>query len=215
MKATLLALALLMLGARSDDEDYRVQHCRPSKLIAKLAPLLSSLPDAGVEADDLKGLLHLHGTEDGIAQLKKLVEMMDVKPMDLEIKWRVTHEIDKLDLKGSATVPNNAAFEFGDSETRTRASARARILVGGKDAPPGLRIAFNFDLEIAGAKFRKFMEVKPGSQFVLKVPELDPSGPGSAQIQKDVNPREWPEFTMSVAIIEPKVKQRTGRSAKG
>jgi hypothetical protein len=145
-KFAALAVAVCVAGLAGADE-YVVKNTRASKLLGIMAgvppmgrsntgqaTLLkakggSSLIPTGVtvEADDAQGKLLIEGPKHGVAELKRYLELLDVKARTVKTSVTVGCIADKHSASSTLEIPNNATSNLGDSVLNLNLTLTPRI----------------------------------------------------------------------------------------
>jgi type II secretory pathway component GspD/PulD (secretin) len=120
MLSAIVGLSLLMGQSPSFDHyAYPVQNLRPSKLLKRLMPEgAPGLIPVGLamKANRLSGELLIEGSAQSIEEIKRVIEMFDVRPQHIRLAMSVVAPIDKYRSDWQGSVANNTPTTILDGE---------------------------------------------------------------------------------------------------
>jgi type II secretory pathway component GspD/PulD (secretin) len=105
----------------------KVDYTRPSKIVETLRTgnLFSS--ETKVQADDVKSVVIIDGSQEDVAQLKTYVNIFDVLPRRVSVSVKVESPLDKISYQATANIRNQQEWRTSDDETGISIAIRPRI----------------------------------------------------------------------------------------
>jgi type II secretory pathway component GspD/PulD (secretin) len=93
------------------------------------APLIA--PGISLRADDAKGTIEIEGDQDRIRDMKSILGLFDVKPMQLIAHICIKSKADKYESKSEVQIANTASWSFEDSLIGIKVKITPRINADG------------------------------------------------------------------------------------
>jgi hypothetical protein len=135
------ALLLILLAAWAAADEIKINNLRPSRMLGMLA--LSrwdaqvfeaqyeegSLIPSGlrVKADDVRGVLIVHGDPDSIDELKRYISLFDVKKREIKLTLDIDAPLDIHHNRSETTIKNNTAWGLSDGPSGINLKVLVRI----------------------------------------------------------------------------------------
>ncbi len=163
---------------KSDTVSIPVLHCRASKALERVMPLVSSDTSFHVDltADDVTGEIRAKGPTDQIRTIRQYIALFDVERRTVSFKLKIQSRIDKINYEVSAKILNMQEWKTSDSDTGIAVGITPRINDGGT-----VTMAINFSRP--GIKINQMvLRLMAGSHATLSV---DSKSSISWSIQKD------------------------------
>jgi hypothetical protein len=150
-----LAIAQATQGAPT--ETIRVNHMRPSKLVAILNEFQ---PSTVLTADDERGLIYVKAGKEKAAEYRIYASLFDVKMRRVKVRIDADSQIDRTNSSLEAEVSQNKSFTFSDSGMDLEVKFAIRL---GDDNSVAMIIASTYEKKTSSVVLR----TKSGEGFSL------------------------------------------------
>lgn len=170
-------------------ESIPVTSMRPSRM-AKF--LEHSFPSSGVmKADDEAGLLWVRAGKEKTAELRRYVELVDQKPVRIDVWIDVDSPIDHATASVQTRVANNHSFRFIDESVGADLAVTPRVNDDGS-------VTFFAETSYQGTTVSLVGRAKKGESFTFRL------GPSGGIVEDTVSTNEkrlqWPKVTIRARL---------------
>lgn len=187
--------ALAFVVAVPEKLEVTLKNQRPSA-IASLIKGGNQRPPT-IEADDFKSTLVIWGAPEDLERWAKIIPTLDIKPIQFQIRFKVSNDVLKFGYEGTALISNNLAFGISDSDSNAKITYTPRITDKGT-------VTNIVRVVIEEAEFETVRSSKSAEQFVVKIPEMTAKNQKAMDAVKLKDPRLWPTISLSAALVERK-----------
>lgn len=149
-----------------------------------------------MSVNDLAGVIHVEGSSEEVQQVRRLALSMDIKPMEVFLKFGFEVQPIHVAYDGTVSIRNNIGFRFADSGTNVNVTYLPQILPE--------RIKSIVTVEIDGALFKDDKVGKAGERLEFKVVDMKPVNEKARQRLDSREIRWWPSINFAPSLKEAK-----------
>ncbi|MBI5707245.1 MAG: hypothetical protein HZC36_09685 [Armatimonadetes bacterium] len=186
-----LVIPLILLA---DEADIQLKNRRATEVFSMILRLV---PDGvRMSVNDLTGVIHVQGSTEEVEQVRKLARSMDIKAMEVFLKFALEVKSIHVAYDGTVTIRNNVAFRFSDSASNVNVAYQPQVLPE--------RIKSIVTVEIDGALFRDDKVGKVGERLEFKAVDMKPVNEKARQRLDSREIRWWPLINVTPSLKESK-----------